>query len=140
LTVAWDSTKIVRAYSTGGPRPEAREGEGPAMKLRDHPLMKRKTGFQTWPPMWTTTHHDKDGKPIGEVGFLEDVTMSYLIDDKFFLFMKHEGLRYMGFMSFDDVKICSELYLLLKSKVGVSIKEIGDLDLDFAFWISSSPF
>jgi hypothetical protein len=110
------------------------------MKLRDHPVMKRKNGFQTWPPLWTTTHHDKDDKPIGEVGILEDVTRSALIDDKFFLFMKHQGLRYMGLMTFDDPKICSEIYLLLKSKVGVSIKEIGDLDLDFAFWISSSPF
>ncbi len=46
----------------------------------------------------------------------------------------------MDFMAFDDVKICSEIYILLKSKLGVSIKEIADLDLDFAFWISSSAF
>jgi hypothetical protein len=110
------------------------------MKLRDHPLMKRKNGFQTWPPLWTTTHHDKDDKPIGEIGILEDVMMSTWINDKVFLSMKHQGLRYMGFMGFDDPKICSEIYLILKSKVGVSIKEIGDLDLDFAFWISSSAF
>jgi hypothetical protein len=110
------------------------------MKLRDHPLMKRKDGFQTWPPLWTTTHHDKDDKPIGEVGILEDVIMSDLINDKLFLFMKHQGLRYMGFMGFDNPKICSKIYLRLKSKVGVSIKEIGDLDIDFALWISSSPF
>jgi hypothetical protein len=25
------------------------------MKLRDHPLMKRKNGFQTWPPAVTIT-------------------------------------------------------------------------------------
>jgi hypothetical protein len=35
----------------------------------------------------------------------------------------------MGFMSFDDEKFCAEIYNLLKSKVGVSIKEIGDIDL-----------
>jgi hypothetical protein len=46
----------------------------------------------------------------------------------------------MGSMGFDDPKICFEIYLLLKSTVGVSIEEIGDLDLDFAFWISSGPF
>jgi hypothetical protein len=101
------------------------------MELRDHPVMKRKNGFQTWPPLWTTTHHDKDDKPIGEVGVLEYVIMSDLINDKVFLFMKHQGLQYRGLMDFDDPKICSEIYLLLKSKVGVSIKEIGDLDLDF---------
>jgi hypothetical protein len=115
-------------------------GRGLAMKLRDHPVMKRKNGFQTWPPMWTTTHHDKDDKPFGEVGILEDVIMNDLIYEKVFLFIKYQDLRYMGFMGFEDPKICYEIYLLLKSKVGISIKEIGDLDLDFAFWISSSPF
>ncbi len=110
------------------------------MTLRHHPLMKRKNGFQSWPPTWTTTHHDKDDKPIGEVGILEDVMMSDLIDNKVFMFMKCEGLRYMGFIGFDDPKVCSEIYALLKSKLGLSLKDIGDLDLDFGFWISSSAF
>jgi hypothetical protein len=35
----------------------------------------------------------------------------------------------MGFMGFDDLTLCNELYRLLKSTVGLSIKEIGDLDL-----------
>ena len=54
---------------------------------------------------------------------------SDLVNNKIFMFMQHEGLRYMGFMCFDDAKICSEIYTLLKSKVGGSIKEIGNLDL-----------
>jgi hypothetical protein len=91
--------------------------------------MTRKTGYLSWPPLWTTTHHDKDDKPIGEVGILEDVMMSNLINDRVFMFMQHEGLRYMGFMGFDDAKICSEMYSILKSKVGISIKEIGDLEV-----------
>jgi hypothetical protein len=56
------------------------------------------------------------------------------------MFIQHEGLRYMGFIGFDDAKICSEMYILLKSKMGISIKEIGNLDLDFSVWISSSSF
>jgi hypothetical protein len=55
--------------------------------------------------------------------------MSELIDNKVFMFMQHDGLRYMGFMCFDEAKICSDIYILLKSKVGLSIKEIGNLDL-----------
>jgi hypothetical protein len=35
----------------------------------------------------------------------------------------------MGFMSFDDARACSDIYVLPKSKLGLSIKEIGDLDL-----------
>jgi hypothetical protein len=99
------------------------------MQLRDNPALIRKSGYPSWPPKWTTTHHDKDDKPIGEVGTLESVMMSNLIDNKIFLFMQCEGLRYMGFMGFDDLPLCNELYRLLKSNVGLSIKEIGDLDL-----------
>jgi hypothetical protein len=99
------------------------------MKIRNHPQIIRKNGFRAWPPLWTTTRHDRDDKPIGEVGSLEDVMMSELIDNKVFMFMQHQGLRYMGFMCFDDAKICSEIYIILKSKIGLSIKEIGDLDL-----------
>jgi hypothetical protein len=61
------------------------------MKLRNHPQITRKNGFRPWPPIWTTTRHDKDDKPIGEVGSLEDVMMSELIDNKVFMFMQHEG-------------------------------------------------
>jgi hypothetical protein len=100
-------------------------------KLRDHPLMIRASGFPNWPPKWTTTHRDRDDKPIGEVGTLENVMMSRLIDNKIFMFMQCEGLRYMGFMSFDDVSFCSQIYTLLKANIGRSIKEIGDLDLSY---------
>jgi hypothetical protein len=99
------------------------------MQLRHHPRMTRDNGCQSWPPLWTTTHHNRDEKPIGEIGSLEDVMMSQLIKDKLFMFMQHDGFRYMGFMCFDDARVCSDIYILLKSKVGLSIKEIGDLDL-----------
>jgi hypothetical protein len=101
------------------------------MKLRDHPLMTRKSGSKTWPPLWTTTHQDKEDKPIGEVGNLEDVMMSYLTTNKVFMFMRYKDLRYMGFMIFDDPAFCYEIYRLLKSNLGRSIKEIGDMDLSY---------
>jgi hypothetical protein len=91
--------------------------------------MTRESGSKTWPPRWTATRHDQTDKPTGELGSLEDVMMSNLIDNKVFMFMQCEGLRYMGFLSFDDARVCSDIYSLLKSKLGFSIKEIGDLDL-----------
>jgi hypothetical protein len=97
------------------------------MQLRDHPLMTGKSVFPTWPPKWTATDRDRDDKPVGEVGILEDVLMSNLVDDKVFISMQCEGLRYMGFMSFGDPPFCRQIYTLLKSNVGRSIKEIGDL-------------
>ena len=93
--------------------------------------MTRKTGYPTWPPVWTTTHQDRNDKPIGEVGTLEDVFMSHLIDNKVFMFMQFQGFRYIGFMGFDDPMFCREIYILLQLKLGLSIKEIGDLDLSF---------
>ena len=94
--------------------------------------MTRKTGYPTWPPVWTTTQQDRNDKPIGEVGTLEDVFMSHLIDNKVFMFMQFQGFRYIGFIGFDDLMFCRDMYTLLKSKMGLSIKEIGDLDMSYA--------
>jgi hypothetical protein len=91
--------------------------------------MMRKSGLPTWPPKWTPTRLERDDKPVGEVGILEDVVMSNLIDDKIFLFMHHQSYRYMGSMGFDDRAFCAQIYTLLKANIGRSIKEIGDLDL-----------
>lgn len=93
------------------------------MKLRDHPLMTRKSGYKSWPPSWTTTHPDRDDKPIGEVGVLEEVLVSELIDNKVFMFIKYQGLRYMGFIGFDDPAFCSQIRTLLRaSKAARSMK------------------
>jgi hypothetical protein len=43
------------------------------LKFRDHPLMTRKSGFCSWPPIWTTTHHNQNDKPTGEIGTLQQV-------------------------------------------------------------------
>ena len=37
----------------------------------------------------------------------------------------------MGSMAFDDERFCSEIYSVIKYRVGYSIKEIGDLDLSY---------
>jgi hypothetical protein len=57
--------------------------------------------------------------------------MSDLITNKVFLTIQYEGNRYVGSMAFDDERFCYEIYTLLKSKLGLSIKEIGDIDLSY---------
>jgi len=99
------------------------------MQLRDHPLMTRKSGYPAWPPRWTTTHLNKNDNPVAEIGNLEQVLMTEWFDNKIFLFIQYRGNRYMGLMAFDDPKFCHEIFTLLKTKLGCSIKEIGDLDL-----------
>jgi hypothetical protein len=91
--------------------------------------MVRKSGFKTWPPLWTTTHHDQNDKPTGEIGTLEQVIVHELLENKIFLFVQFQGFRYMGFMSFDDRAFCSQIQTLLRAHIGLSIKEIGDIDL-----------
>jgi hypothetical protein len=67
----------------------------------------------------------------GEVGTLEDALMSDLIDNKVFMFMLYQGNRYMGFVGFDDAVFCRQIFTPLKSNIGLSIKEIGDLDVSY---------
>ena len=90
--------------------------------------MKRNSGFSNWPPIWTNTHPD-ESRLRGEIGTLETALMSELISNKVFLTIRYQGNRYMGLMAFDDERFCYEICTLLKSKVGVLIKEIGDTDL-----------
>jgi hypothetical protein len=80
------------------------------VQLRDHPLMILKSGYLNWPPVWTTTHPRWANKPTGEVGTLEDVMMSNLIDNKIFIFMQYQDSRYMGFVAFVDSTFCGQIY------------------------------
>ena len=46
-----------------------------------------------------------------------------------FLVIQYQNRRYMGAMRFDDDAFCQEIYALLQSQLGLSIKEIGDVDV-----------
>jgi hypothetical protein len=126
----WKSRRIERLNLTID-RGIRAESTSESMQLRDHPLMVRKSGFKTWPPLWTTTHHDQNDKPTGEIGTLEQVIVHELLDNKIFLFILFQSFRYMGFMSFDDLAFCSQIHTLLQAHIGQTIKEIGDIDLSY---------
>ena len=99
------------------------------MKLRNHPLMTRASGYQNWPPNWTTTRRHPSEKLRGEVGKLEQVLMNDLFPTKVFLIIQHAGFRYMGSMHFDDAAFATAIYHLLRTKSGSSLRDIGNLDL-----------
>ena len=96
------------------------------MKLRDHPLMTRKSGYQNWPPLWTPTGYNK---LTGENGILSYALMNDLFDNKIFLMMTYEGERYISGMHFDDSVFCYQICSIFKANIGRSLKEIGDLEL-----------
>ena len=104
---------------------------GCVMTLRNSPLMTRTSGAKTWPPRWTTADQDKCDWPIGEIGALQRVRMHYLLDNCLFLFIEYNGLPYTGSIYFDDPMSCYDIYILLQTKLGCSIKEIGDADLSY---------
>lgn len=99
------------------------------VKLRDHPQMTRRDGAKIWPPRWTAGVQPSSQWPIGEIGTLQEVAKPENLDSYLFLTIDYAGLSYFGIMHFDDAKFCEDIYLLLESKVGCPIKEIGDLDL-----------
>jgi hypothetical protein len=101
------------------------------MKLRDHPLMIRKSGFQNWPPTWTPTRSGEYNCLAVELGTLSHALMNDLFDNKIFLMMEYKGNRYISAMQFDDSTFCYQICSLLKANTGRSLKEIGNLDLSF---------
>jgi hypothetical protein len=99
------------------------------MKLRDR-LRSDKGTFYNWPPIWTNAREDSTDKPRGEIGNLQEVLLTpEAADDILFIAIDYHGRRYMGAMGFDSSAFCREIYLLLQSHVGLSIEEIGDLEL-----------
>jgi len=55
--------------------------------------------------------------------------MTEAADDILFIAIEYQGRRYMGVMFLDSPGLCRQIYLLLQQRRGLSIKEIGDIDL-----------
>jgi hypothetical protein len=100
-----------------------------AMKLRDHPLMIRKSGVPSWPPAWRTVGSNAHAGSSLELGILQDASMSDLIANKIFIAIEHLSERYIAVLAFDDEIFAKQLYTLLLKNIGRNIREIGDLDI-----------
>jgi len=101
------------------------------MQLRDHPLMTRISGVKSWPPLWVDTRGPAYSKPKGEVGHLKRVEQHAAIANGLFLWIEYNGVSYVGMMHFDDLMFCDAIRKALESNLGLSISEIGDLDLSY---------
>lgn len=101
------------------------------MKLRDHPLMTRRSGVKTWPPLWSSLGVNKKDWPKGEIGTLQQAWLHEGLETCLFLFIEYNGRQFTGSMYFDDVGFCYEIDTILKSNLGRPIKAIGDLDLSY---------
>ena len=98
------------------------------MKLR-HQLRTDKGIFYNWPPIWTN-RQDPTDKAQGEIGNLQEVLMNEDDDNIIFFAIEYQGRRYMGAMGFESPALCLQIAFLLQSHTGLSIKEIGDLELE----------
>src|SRR5690242_20853668 len=65
-----------------------------SMAFRDHPLMTRRSGMKSWPPIWSSTRKDKTDWPKGEVGTLREAWLHEGLDTCLFLFIEYHGHRY----------------------------------------------
>ena len=96
------------------------------MKLRDHPLMSYH-GITNWPPVWCRTGVQN---LTAEIGTLVNAD-SDRSGKKCYLTIDFGNQRYLGTLLFSDDKMCWFITRTLKNRIGLSIKEIGDLDLSF---------
>lgn len=100
------------------------------VKLRDHPLMSF-GGVRNWPPIWPQSRAGGTITLKGEIGILAHIHHYVGEYNKIFLIVEHEGEAFVGGLLFDDVAFSEQLARLLKSKIGRSIREIGNLDLSY---------
>ena len=105
---------------------------GDLMQLRDHPLMSYRATRRSWPPTWTQSVALNRVRTLrGEIGVLKHVIKPDAVPNKCFLVIEHAGERWVGCLLIEESVFCEQIYDLLRTQLGRSIKEIGDIDLDF---------
>jgi hypothetical protein len=79
--------------------------------------------------IWTTPRNDPEDKPRGEIGYLPQVSMSKNFSDVIILVIEYEGTKYVGSLRYEAPTAYYKTYDILTSKIGLSIREIGNIDL-----------
>jgi hypothetical protein len=72
---------------------------------------------------------DPTDKGHGEIGILQHVLRNEDDDEVLFIVIEYQGRRYMGAMGFDSSAFCRQIYIRLQPHIGLSIKEIGEIEL-----------
>jgi hypothetical protein len=97
-------------------------------QLRAHPLLSHST-ISAWPPIWVSLDGEKIARLTGEVGILREVRMDKFNQDKCFLVIEHNGLKFTGCLMFNDRSFCLQMYRLLVDHCDEAIRDIAELDL-----------
>jgi hypothetical protein len=100
------------------------------MQLRNHPLMSYK-GRPIWPPDWSwISGSDNTSIPAGEVGTLENVQCSHVLESVLFLTIAMlDGNRYVGSLHFNNEAFAQRVLSLLHDHVGETIQQIAEIDI-----------
>jgi hypothetical protein len=96
--------------------------------LREHPLLSHST-ISAWPPIWVSLDGGNITRLTGEIGILKEVRMDELKQDKCFLVIEYNGLKFTGCIMFNDRSFCQQMYRLLVDHCGRAIHDIAVLDL-----------
>lgn len=91
-------------------------------------------GSLAWPPTWGGSYRPGQKFAHGEVGDLIEVKLietSLNSPNHLTLEAKYEGETISGDIRLDDPSLLEPLYQRLRECTGRSIREIGDLEIDF---------
>ena len=91
----------------------------------------RYRGVPNWPPVWTPRSTGGQDSIKGEIGILKRVDRDVKTVNRCFLLIEHNDQNYIGTLLFSDGMFCWLMSVLLKKHIGLSIKEIGNLDLSY---------
>src|SRR5579885_3176862 len=99
-----------------------------ATRLRNHPKLRWR-GISTWPPQVGGAYGRGDEFPMLGDGVLEDVKIlehDLVGPRRLGVTVAYGGRKYSGQVPVDDPEVVTHLYAFLKTRVGRSLREIGD--------------
>ena len=89
-------------------------------------------GVHSWPPVWVSLYDEDDRLRRSEVGVLTEVRKSQFgLENRIVLMMEHHQKMYGASLSFADATFCKEILAVMKDCIGLSIQDVGDLDISF---------
>jgi len=100
------------------------------VKLRDHPLLRHNLIHQ-WPPVWVSLNNEDKRISRSEVGVLTEVREPISRSDGIVLIMHHNYNRYGSILLFSHLGFRGQIFELLKDSIGLSIQQVGDIDLSY---------
>jgi hypothetical protein len=99
------------------------------IQLRNHPLVKTYCGRSNWPPVWISVDRKPITEIVGEIGTLRLAHYRIGYPTRCHLVIEHQNETFVGTLLFDDGAFCWTLTKFLRNHIGLSIEEIGALDL-----------